>query len=158
MRETAIELGVRGTRCSSSSGDDGVVRYPTAKSTTPRRWNCCAWGIAEAVLHSGFPADERRDISFVSRMTTHELARFPRPSNADRSTPPRAEPRGRACGGRSSGFRPDVAGARGGRSPRWTLRFQWTCEGFSDGINGVTVALDSQSTGTAPCARSSGRL
>ena len=42
------------------------------------------WGMAHLVTQSGFPADAPRDIAFVSGMTTYELARFPRPSNAGR--------------------------------------------------------------------------
>ena len=55
------------------------VTVDTASMELLRRW-----GIAGAVERSGFPADVPRDISFVSSMTTFELARFPRPANADR--------------------------------------------------------------------------
>jgi len=75
---TAIELGVRGAlglvgrarrRCGPLP-DRGIHRHRVDGTAAPL-------GYRGAVLHSGFPQTERRDISFVSRMTTHELARFP---------------------------------------------------------------------------------
>jgi 2-polyprenyl-6-methoxyphenol hydroxylase-like FAD-dependent oxidoreductase len=144
---TAIELGVRGHSVLVIERDDGVVRYPTAESIDTASMELLRrWGIAEAVLHSGFPADERRDISFVSRMTTHELARFPRPSNADRLDTTRGlSPEGGVWWPKFW-FDPTLR-ARAAAEPTVDLRFQWTCAGFNDGIDGVTVALDSAEHG-----------
>ena len=86
---TAIELGVRGWSVLVVERDDGVVRYPTAESIDTASMELLRrWGIAEVVLRSGFPADERRDISFVSRITTHELVRFPFRPTRTGATPP----------------------------------------------------------------------
>jgi 2-polyprenyl-6-methoxyphenol hydroxylase-like FAD-dependent oxidoreductase len=144
---TAIELGVRGHSVLVVEREDGVIRYPTAESIDTASMELLRrWGIAEAVLHSGFPADERRDISFVSRITTHELARFPRPSNADRLDTTRGlSPEGGVWWPKFW-FDPTLR-ARAAAEPTVDLRFQWTCEGFNDGINGVTVALDSAEHG-----------
>jgi 2-polyprenyl-6-methoxyphenol hydroxylase-like FAD-dependent oxidoreductase len=144
---TAIELGVRGRSVLVVERDDGVVRYPTAESIDTASMELLRrWGIAEAVLHSGFPADERRDISFVSRITTHELARFPRPSNADRLETTRGlSPEGGVWWPKFW-FDPTLR-ARAAAESTVDLRFQWTCEGFGDGINGVSVRLCSAEHG-----------
>jgi 2-polyprenyl-6-methoxyphenol hydroxylase-like FAD-dependent oxidoreductase len=143
----AIELGVRGRSVLVVERDDGVVRYPTAESIDTASMELLRrWGIAEAVLRSGFPADERRDISFVSRMTTHELARFPRPSNADRLDTTRGlSPEGGVWWPKFW-FDPTLR-ARAAAEPTVDLRFRWTCEGFDDGINGVSVRLCSAEHG-----------
>jgi 2-polyprenyl-6-methoxyphenol hydroxylase-like FAD-dependent oxidoreductase len=144
---TAIELGVRGRSVLVVERDDGVVRYPTAESIDTASMELLRrWGIAEAVLRSGFPADERRDISFVTRMTTHELARFPRPSNADRRDTTRGlSPEGGVWWPKFW-FDPTLR-ARAAAEPTVDLRFRWTCEGFDDGINGVSVRLCSAEHG-----------
>jgi 2-polyprenyl-6-methoxyphenol hydroxylase-like FAD-dependent oxidoreductase len=145
---TAIELGVRGCSVLVVERDDGVVRYPTAESIDTASMELLRrWGIAEAVLHSGFPADERRDISFVSRITTHELARFPRPSNADRRDTTRGlSPEGGVWWPKFW-FDPTLR-ARATAEPTVDLRFRWTCEAFEDGINGVAVRLCSAEHGS----------
>jgi 2-polyprenyl-6-methoxyphenol hydroxylase-like FAD-dependent oxidoreductase len=144
---TAIELGARGRSVLVVERDDGVVRYPTAESIDTASMELLRrWGIAEAVLRSGFPADERRDISFVSRITTHELARFPRPSNADRLDTTRGlSPEGGVWWPKFW-FDPTLR-TRAEAEPTVDLRFQWTCEGFDDGINGVSVRLCSAEHG-----------
>jgi len=81
----AIELGSRQLTVLLVDRDDGVVRYPTAESVDVASMELLRrWGVAPLVEHSGFPADARRDIAFVSRMSGHELARFSRPANAER--------------------------------------------------------------------------
>jgi len=81
----AIELGSRQLTVLLVDRDDGVIHYPTAESIDVASMELLRrWGMAQLVEHSGFPADAPRDIAFVSRMSGHELARFPRPSNADR--------------------------------------------------------------------------
>jgi 2-polyprenyl-6-methoxyphenol hydroxylase-like FAD-dependent oxidoreductase len=143
----AIELGFRGRSVLVVERDDGVVRYPTAESIDVASMELLRrWGIAEAVLRSGFPADERRDISFVSRITTHELARFPRPSNADRRDTTRGlSPEGGVWWPKFW-FDPTLR-ERAVGEPTVDLRFRWTCEGFGDGIDGVTVRLCSTEHG-----------
>ncbi len=138
---TAIELGIRGRSVLVVEREDGVVRYPTAESIDTASMELLhRWGIAEAVLRSGFPADARRDISFVSRITTHELARFARPSNADRRDTTRGlSPEGGVWWPKFW-FDPTLR-ARAAAEPTVDLRFRWTCEGFDDGINGVSVRL-----------------
>jgi 2-polyprenyl-6-methoxyphenol hydroxylase-like FAD-dependent oxidoreductase len=82
---TAIDLGTRGRSVLLVERDDGVVRYPTAESIDTASMELLRrWGMSKVVLASGFPADYRRDIAFVSHLTGYELARFPRPSNAER--------------------------------------------------------------------------
>src|SRR5258705_468593 len=55
---TAIELGIRGRSVLVVEREDGVVRYPTAESIDTASMELLhRWGIAEAVLRSGFPAD-----------------------------------------------------------------------------------------------------
>jgi 2-polyprenyl-6-methoxyphenol hydroxylase-like FAD-dependent oxidoreductase len=143
----AIELGGRGLSVLLVERDDGVVRYPTAESIDTASMELLRrWGIAEEVVHSGFPADQPRDISFVSRMTTYELARFPRPSNADRRT---------TTGGLSPEggvwwpkfwFDPALR-ARAAAESTVDLRFRWTCGGFDDDGRGVSVRLSSAEHG-----------
>src|SRR5258708_4934184 len=81
----AIELGRRQLSALLVEREDGMVRYPTAESIDVTSMELLRrWDIADAVLRSGFPADARRDIAFVSHLTGYELARFARPSNGDR--------------------------------------------------------------------------
>jgi 2-polyprenyl-6-methoxyphenol hydroxylase-like FAD-dependent oxidoreductase len=143
----AIELGVRRRSVLVVELEDGVVRYPTAESIDTASMELLRrWGIAEAVLRSGFPEDERRDISFVSRITTYELARFPRPSNADRHNTTRGlSPEGGVWWPKFW-FDPTLR-SRAAAEPTVHLRFRWTCEGFDDGINGVSVRLCSAEHG-----------
>jgi len=120
--------------------EDGVVRYPTAESVDVTSMELLRrWGVADAVRHSGFPADAPRDISFVSRLTGPELARFPRPSNADR--------RGTTDGHSPEGgvwwpkfwFDPALR-ERAAAESTVTLRYQWTCDGVEDTADGVNCA------------------
>jgi 2-polyprenyl-6-methoxyphenol hydroxylase-like FAD-dependent oxidoreductase len=144
---SAIELGARGISVLLVEREDGVVRYPTAESIDAAsmellRW----WGIADAVLRSGFPADAPRDISFVSRMTTYELARFPRPSNAQRcGTTQGLSPEGGVWWPKFW-FDPALR-ERATAEPTVTLRHRWTCEGLDDDADGVTVRLASEEYG-----------
>ncbi|MFE4371724.1 FAD-dependent monooxygenase [Streptomyces sp. NPDC056835] len=140
---TAIELGARRLSVLLVEREDGVVRYPTAESIDTAsmellRW----WGIADAVLRSGFPADVMRDISFVSRMTGYELARFPRPSNAERrSTAQGLSPEGGVWWPK---FWFDLTlRERAAAETTVDLRYRWTCDAFDDGSHGVTVRLAS---------------
>jgi 2-polyprenyl-6-methoxyphenol hydroxylase-like FAD-dependent oxidoreductase len=162
---TAIELGSRRFSVLLVEREDGVVRYPTAESIDAVSMELLRrWGIADAVLRSGFPADARRDIAFVSRMTTYELARFPRPANLDRrSTTHGLSPEGGAWWPKFW-FDPALR-ARAAAEATVSLRYRWTCEGFDDesagavGTNstnstdsrnsthGVTVRLSSQEYG-----------
>ena len=144
---SAIELGTRRLSVLLVEPEDGVVRYPTAESVDAASMELLRrWGIADAVLRGGFPADAPRDIAFLSRMTGYELARFPRPSNADRR-------------GTTHGLSPEGgvwwpkfwfdAALRGRAVAESTvdLRFRWTCEAFDDGADGVTVRLSSPDHG-----------
>jgi 2-polyprenyl-6-methoxyphenol hydroxylase-like FAD-dependent oxidoreductase len=137
----AIELGTRHLSVLLVEREDGVVRYPTAESVDVASMELLRrWGIADAVERSGFPADASRDISFVSSMTTFELARFHRAANADRRETSRGlspeggvwwpkfwfDPALRACAAAEATVH---------------LRYQWSCEGFEDDADGVTVRL-----------------
>jgi 2-polyprenyl-6-methoxyphenol hydroxylase-like FAD-dependent oxidoreductase len=139
----AIELGRRRLSVLLIEREDGVVRYPTAESVDVASMELLRrWGIADAVLRSGFPAEARRDISFVSRLTGYELARFPRPSNADRrATTHGLSPEGGVWWPKFW-FDPALRD-RASTEPTVTLRYQWTCEGCTDAVDGVTVRLSS---------------
>ncbi|HEY0475246.1 MAG TPA: FAD-dependent monooxygenase, partial [Kribbella sp.] len=57
----AIELGTRRLSVLLVEREDGVIRYPTAESIDTVSMELLRrWGIADAVLHSGFPADAQR--------------------------------------------------------------------------------------------------
>jgi 2-polyprenyl-6-methoxyphenol hydroxylase-like FAD-dependent oxidoreductase len=139
----AIELGTRGISVLLVEREDGVVRYPTAESIDTASMELLRrWGIADSVGRSGFPADAPRDISFVSSMTTFELARFPRPANAGRrATTHGLSPEGGVWWPKFW-FDPALR-ERAAAEPAVRLRYQWTCDGFEDGADGVTVRLRS---------------
>ncbi|MFD7088017.1 FAD-dependent monooxygenase [Streptomyces sp. NPDC059896] len=143
----AVELGTRRLSVLLVERGDGVVRYPTAESVDTASMELLRrWGVADEVPRSGFPADARRDISFVSRMTTYELARFPRPSNADRrDTTGGLSPEGGVWWPKFW-FDP-VLRERAAAEPTVSLRYGWTCEGFEDGTDGVSVRLSSAEHG-----------
>jgi 2-polyprenyl-6-methoxyphenol hydroxylase-like FAD-dependent oxidoreductase len=140
---TAIELGSRDLSVLLVEREDGVVRYPTAESIDATSMELLRrWGIADAVLHSGFPAEARRDISFVSSLTGYELVRFPRPSNADRcGTTHGLSPEGGVWWPKFW-FDPTLR-ERAAAELTATLRYQWTCDKVTDGADGVTVRLSS---------------
>jgi len=144
---TAIELGRRHLTVLLVERDDGVIRYPTAESVDVASMELLRrWGMAHLVEQAGFPADEKRDIAFVSRMTTYELARFPRPSNAERrSTTQGLSPEG---GGWWPKFWFDPAlRARAQAEPTVELRYGWLCESVEDGPEDVCVRLSSAEHG-----------
>jgi 2-polyprenyl-6-methoxyphenol hydroxylase-like FAD-dependent oxidoreductase len=144
---TAIDVGTRGHSVLLVESDDGVVRYPTAESIDTASMELLRrWGIAEEVLHSGFPAHYRRDIAFVSHMTGYELARFPRPGNVDRRDTTRGlSPEGGVWWPK---FWFDTAlRDRAAAEPTVDLRFRWTCTGFDDRSEGVRFQLCSTEHG-----------
>jgi 2-polyprenyl-6-methoxyphenol hydroxylase-like FAD-dependent oxidoreductase len=139
----AIELGRRRLTVLLVDRGDGVVRYPAAESVDVASMELLRrWGMAHRVTESGFPADEPRDIAFVSRMSTYELARFPRPSNSARRRTTRGlSPEGGAWWPKFW-FDPDLRdGAMS--QPSADLRYRWCCETFQDGGDGVRVRLSS---------------
>lgn len=131
---TAIDLGVRGVRVLVVDGRDGSIDYPTAESVDVRTMEWLRQnGISGEVDSSGFPADYPRDISFVTRLTAHEVARFPRPSNADRlSTAWGTSPEGAVWWPKfwfDSALR-----SRVNSLANVTLRYGWRCwQTFEDG-------------------------
>jgi 2-polyprenyl-6-methoxyphenol hydroxylase-like FAD-dependent oxidoreductase len=145
---TAIELGRRQLAVLLVERDDGVVRYPTAESIDVASMEILRrWGMAHLVARSGFPSDEPRDIAFVSRMTTHELARFARPSNADRRhTTQGFSPEGGVWWPKFW-FDPALR-QRAGEEATMVLRYRWHCESFDDGSDGVQVRLSSSAYGS----------
>jgi 2-polyprenyl-6-methoxyphenol hydroxylase-like FAD-dependent oxidoreductase len=144
---TAIDLGARGRSVLLVERDDGVVRYPTAESIDTASMELLRrWGMSNAVLASGFPADYGRDIAFVSHMTGYELARFPRPSNAER----RATTKGLSPEGGvwwpKFWFDPALR-SRAAEEPTIELRYRWVCTSFDDGADGVLVQVRSAEHG-----------
>jgi 2-polyprenyl-6-methoxyphenol hydroxylase-like FAD-dependent oxidoreductase len=139
----AIELGSRHLTVLLVDRDDGVVRYPTAESVDVASMELLRrWGMAHLVAQNGFPAGEPRDIAFVSRMTTHELARFRRPSNADRRHAIQGlSPEGGVWWPKFW-FDPALR-QRAGAEPTVDLRYRWCCESFGDGADDVQVWLSS---------------
>ncbi|HWG28598.1 FAD-dependent oxidoreductase [Actinospica sp.] len=144
---TAIELGARRLSVLLVEREDGMVRYPTAESVDAASMELLRrWAIADAVERSGFPADAPRDISFVSSMTTFELARFTRPANADRRETTRGlSPEGGVWWPKFW-FDPALR-ARAAAESTVDLRYQWACAGFEDFADGVTVRLSSAEHG-----------
>jgi 2-polyprenyl-6-methoxyphenol hydroxylase-like FAD-dependent oxidoreductase len=144
---TAIELGRRQLAVLLVERDDGVVRYPTAESVDVASMELLRrWGMADVVEQAGFPADERRDIAFVSRMTTYELARFGRPSNAERrNTTQGFSPEGGVWWPKFW-FDPALR-ARAQAEPTVELRYRWLCESVDDGPDDVHVQLTSAEHG-----------
>jgi 2-polyprenyl-6-methoxyphenol hydroxylase-like FAD-dependent oxidoreductase len=144
---TAIDLGTRGRSVLLVERDDGVVRYPTAESIDAASMELLRrWGISDAVQRSGFPADYQRDIAFVSHMTGYELARFSRPSNADRrETTMGLSPEGGVWWPKFW-FDPALRD-RAAAEPTVDLRFQWEFTGFHDGPDGVRIQVCSPEYG-----------
>jgi 2-polyprenyl-6-methoxyphenol hydroxylase-like FAD-dependent oxidoreductase len=145
---TAIELGSRHLTVLLVERGDGVVRYPTAESIDVASMELLRrWGVADLVAKSGFPADAPRDIAFVSRMSTHELARFPRPSNADRrNTTHGFSPEGGVWWPKFW-FDPALR-ERAAAEPTVDLRYRWLAGSFDDGGDNVRVRLSSARHGS----------
>jgi 2-polyprenyl-6-methoxyphenol hydroxylase-like FAD-dependent oxidoreductase len=144
---TAVELGRRHLTVLLVDRGDGVIRYPAAESVDVASMELLRrWGMAHLVTRGGFPADEPRDIAFVSRMTGYELARFPRPSNGDRrQTTHGLSPEGGVWWPKFW-FDPALR-ERASAEPTADLRYQWRCEGLDDGAADVRVRLSSPGYG-----------
>jgi len=137
----AVDLGVRGLNVLLVDAGDGVANYPTAESIDARTMEWLRQlGIANAVEHSGFPESYPRDISFVTRLSGYELARFRRPSNGGRREPTTGiSPEGPVWWPK---FWFDTAlRARALGLPNVQLRYRWRCEGISQTEYGVTANL-----------------
>jgi 2-polyprenyl-6-methoxyphenol hydroxylase-like FAD-dependent oxidoreductase len=139
----AVELGRRHLTVLLVDRGDGEIRYPSAESVDVASMELLRrWGMSHLVTHGGFPADEPRDIAFVSRMAGYELARFPRPSNADRRQTTRGlSPEGGVWWPKFW-FDPALR-ERARAEPAVDLRYRWRCEGFGDGADEIRVRLSS---------------
>lgn len=139
---TAIDLGARGVRVLIVDCGDGSIAYPTAESIDVRTMEWLRQqGLSSEVDSSGFPADYPRDISFVTRLTAHEVARFERPSNAGRlSTTSGASPEGAVWWPK---FWFDTAlRNRADALPTVTVRYGWRCAGTVEEADGVVALLE----------------
>jgi 2-polyprenyl-6-methoxyphenol hydroxylase-like FAD-dependent oxidoreductase len=78
----AIELGRRGVRCVVVEQTDGEITFPTGESLSTRTMeHFRRLGLAQAVRFSGFPADYRRNVRFVTRVFGYQLTVFERTDN-----------------------------------------------------------------------------
>ena len=87
----AIELGTRGVRVLLVERNTRVGVAPRAKNTNVRtRTHLRRWGIAEQLAREApFGVDYPNNMIFVTRLTGHELARFPNAFNASPERDPR---------------------------------------------------------------------
>ena len=143
----AIDLGARGICVLVVDCGDGSITYPTAESIDVRTMEWLRQHrLSDEVNRSGFPADYPRDISFVTRLTAYELARFHRPPNADRlSTASHPSPEG-AVWWPKFWFDPALR-SRANALPTVTVRFGWRCAQATqegDGVVALLKAADGQ--------------
>lgn len=132
-----VDLGTRGIRALVIDEGDGIARFPTAESFDARSMEWMRQhGIAGAQHRDGFPEEYPRDISFVTRLTGYELARFRRPGNRDGTLA-------------SDGVTPegprfsfDVAlRDRADKLPSVAVRYHWRCELLTQDRTKVTATL-----------------
>lgn len=138
----AIDLGGRGVAVLLVDAGDGAIEYPTAESIDVRTMEWLRQnGISAAVDTSGFPADYPRDIAFVTRLATHELARFRRPSNRNRAATTRGiSPEGAVWWPK---FWFDTAlRDRAFSLPTVTVRYGWRCTRTEVDGDRVTVTVE----------------
>ena len=77
----AIELGRRGVSTIVLEGKSTPSRFPSANATQARSMeHYRRLGFAEKVRARGLPSDYPTDITYFSRYTKYELARFSLPS------------------------------------------------------------------------------
>lgn len=137
-----IELGLRGIDVLLVDDGDGVVSYPQAESLNVHSMEWLrSRGYGDAIDNAGFPADYARDIAFVTTLNGVELARFKRPSNAER----RSTTSGHSVEGATwwPKFWFDVAlRDRAVALDSVRLRYQWRCAGIRQDAAGVTVTLE----------------
>jgi 2-polyprenyl-6-methoxyphenol hydroxylase-like FAD-dependent oxidoreductase len=137
----ALDLGTRGVRVLLVDESDGIANYPTAESVDTRTMEWLRQlRVSDAVQQSGFPDDYPRDIAFVTTLSGHELARFPRPDNANRFAA-------------TEGLSPEAPvwwpkfwfdtalRSRAAELPNVTMRYRWRCESTSQDAEGVTADL-----------------
>ncbi|MDX1872078.1 FAD-dependent monooxygenase [Mycolicibacterium sp. 120266] len=137
----AIDLGTRSVRVLVVDSSDGSITYPTAESIDVRTMEWLRQHqLSGEVERSGFPADHPRDIAFVTRLTAHEVARFPRPSNADRLLSlSGTSPEGGAWWPK---FWFDTAlRNRANALPSVTVRYGWRCLRTAEDSDGVVAFL-----------------
>lgn len=138
----AIGLGTRGARVLVVDRRDGSITYPTAESVDVRTMEWLRQHrLSGEVDRSGFPAGHPRDIAFVTRLTAHEVARFPRPSNADRrSAASSASPEGGVWWPK---FWFDTAlRNRADSLPTVAVRYGWRCSQTADEGDRVIAFLE----------------
>jgi 2-polyprenyl-6-methoxyphenol hydroxylase-like FAD-dependent oxidoreductase len=137
----ALDLGTRGVRVLVVDASPGIVDYPTAESIDVRTMEWLRQrGLAGAVRHSGFPDTYPRDIAFVTTLSGHELARFPRPDNAHRfAATAGLSPEGSVWWPKfwfDTALRDAVSAL-----PNVTLRYRWRCDSISQTGDDVAVNL-----------------
>jgi 2-polyprenyl-6-methoxyphenol hydroxylase-like FAD-dependent oxidoreductase len=85
----ALELGWRGVDCTIIDQGDGSVDLPRGAMVSVRTMEFCRrWGIADRVIHAGFPQDYKLNMVYCTSLAGHLLERDDYPSQRDKETPP----------------------------------------------------------------------
>jgi 2-polyprenyl-6-methoxyphenol hydroxylase-like FAD-dependent oxidoreductase len=135
----AAELGWRGIACMLIERTDGAIKTPKMNEVNTRSMEFCRrWGIADQVFNCPFPVDYPLDVSFMTSMSGHELARVRRPARADAQPEPHSPVRFQACS--QIWFDPMLQKLV--RSfPSATLCYRQQLESFVPSADGVTATV-----------------
>ncbi len=143
----AIELGKRGIECVVFNDKPGTVTLPAANATQARTMeHFRRLGFSQELRALGMPRDYPTDITYFTRYSKYELARFSLPPSGD------ADKIARQAGGSwstpelphrcSQLFIEQVLHKHAQLQPCVSLRYGWRAAAFEDDGKGVTVTAE----------------
>ncbi len=143
----AIELGRRGVECVVFNDKPGTATLPAANATQARTMeHFRRLGFAQELRVLGMPGDYPTDITYFTRYSRHELARFKLPPSGAAAKVAR-----QASGSWSTPELPhrcsqlyieQVLFKHAGAQPGVSLRFGWRVVSFEDDGEGVNVTAE----------------
>ena len=149
---TAFELQARGIRTLVVERNPSTTRHPKMDVTNGRSMELFRrWGIAERIRDVAVPRSSPMDVSWVSRLSEWELARFPYP-NVEQW-----RERIRQCNDGTQPLEPNMRMSQVVleptlrdmllESPLVELRFGWAFDSLEQDESGVTAVLREVATG-----------
>ena len=148
----ALELGQRDVPCIVFEQNSGPPTFPKANSTTSRTMeHYRRLGVVEDIRKLGLPDDYPPDISYHTRLATHEMARLRWPSRQDalqaRYQPDRNWPTPEPLHRAQQMLVEPVLKRHTERYPAIDFRYGWRVESIEQSADRVTVRAVELATG-----------
>jgi len=143
----AIDLARRGVRSIVLDETDGTITFPTGENLNTRTMeHFRQWGLADRIRYSGFPADYRRNVRFVTRVLGYQLTVFERTSNSE-PMPQEAAVSPEWSIWCPKFFLDPTLRAYAATLPEADVRYGWRCEAVSQSDAGVVADVVEVATG-----------